>query len=117
MSYGKELILDIHDCDPKALNLGTVQKFMSALCRAIDMEPVKLYYWEAHEHTEPDNVRGMSACQFIRTSSVTIHTLDANCRVYLNIFSCKDFDNHDALRVTAFAFGGTLMQMTEVIRD
>lgn len=115
--YGKELILDIYNCDASKLNRKNVNKFMSALCTAIDMEPVKLYFWEAHEIEEPDHVRGLSACQFIRTSSVTIHALDHDRRVFLNVFSCKEFDTNRVLAVTALTFGGTLRKATEIDRD
>ncbi len=39
-----------------------------------------------------DHVKGISAIQFIQTSSIVIHTLDVLKAVYLNVFSCKLFD-------------------------
>ena len=39
--------------------------------------------------------------QFILTSSIVIHTLDLLGAVYINIFSCKDFDTDAAARFTA----------------
>ena len=115
--YGKELILDIHECRSDRLDRKSVNKFMSALCTAIDMEPVKLYFWEAHEIQEPDHVRGLSACQFIRTSSVVVHTLDASRRVFINIFSCKDFSTTAARVVVRESFGGLVYNSREFERD
>ena len=61
------------------------------------MEKCELFFWDDHGlppeecQTEP-HLKGTSAVQFIMTSNITIHTLDIMKRVYLNIFSCKDFD-------------------------
>ncbi len=46
---------------------------------------------EEEKQTEP-HLKGTSAIQFITTSNITIPTLDILKNVYINIFSCKDFD-------------------------
>lgn len=95
--YGKELILDLHNCDPKTFTRESIEQYFIKLCDLINMEREKLVWWddlhtpEAEKETEPHLV-GTSAVQFIRTSNITIHTLDILRKVYLNIFSCKDFD-------------------------
>jgi len=43
--------------------------------------------------------------QFILTSSIVIHTLDQLRAVYVNIFSCKDFDPKTAEKFTVEWFG------------
>ena len=64
------------------------------------MERCELYFWDDEGlppeecQTEP-HLKGTSAIQFIMTSNVTIHTLDILKRVYLNIFSCKDFEPNE----------------------
>ena len=61
------------------------------------MERAKLFWWDdwgvapEDRETEP-HLKGTTAVQFIRTSTITIHTLDLMSNVYLNIFSCKDFN-------------------------
>ncbi len=96
--YGKELILDLHGCDSSTFNRKSISNFFKELCVLIDMERCKLSWWDdydvppAERETEP-HLKGTSAVQFIKTSNITIHTLDLlNC-TYLNIFSCKDFDS------------------------
>ena len=60
-----------------------------------------MYWWDDYDtppkerQTEP-HLKGTSAIQFIMTSNITIHTLDLMENVYLNIFSCKDFDSYVA---------------------
>ena len=96
-AYGKELILDLHDCDPSTFNRKSIRRFFEDLCSLIDMKREKLSWWDDYgllpeeRETEP-HIKGTSAIQFIRTSNITIHTLDLLNSVYLNAFSCKDFD-------------------------
>ena len=96
-SYGKELILDLQGCDVSTFTRKSIRDFFKELCTLIDMERCKLSWWDdygvpsAERETEP-HLKGTSAIQFIRTSNITIHTLEILKCVYLNVFSCKDFD-------------------------
>lgn len=98
--YGMELILDLHGCDPDTFNRDSLTKFFAALCKEIGMVPEDLHFWdyedvpddERTEHSKQPHMDGISAVQFIQTSNITIHTLFQLKAVYLNIFSCKDFD-------------------------
>lgn len=95
--YGMELILDLHGCDASTFSRVSIRRFFHGLCERIDMEPCRLCWWNDHGlpseecQTEP-HLKGTSAVQFILTSNIVIHTLDALEKVYLNIFSCKEFD-------------------------
>ena len=95
--YGMEVILDLHECDVSKFTRKSIKKFLVDLCNEIDMQRCKLCWWDdlnipiEERDTEPHLV-GTSACQFISTSNIVIHTLDIMKSVYLNIFSCKDFD-------------------------
>ena len=95
-TYGKELIIDIHDCDTANFTRKGLDKFFKELCRKIDMQMGERFFWDYEGEPEeykkaPAHLKGISAVQFIMTSNITIHTLDELQRVYLNIFSCKDF--------------------------
>ncbi|MEI6498425.1 MAG: S-adenosylmethionine decarboxylase [bacterium] len=96
-NYGKEVILDLHNCNPKKFNRRMIKSYFIELCDLIEMQRCKLGWWDDYglpieeRQTEP-HLKGTSAIQFILTSNITIHTLDIMERVYLNIFSCKDFD-------------------------
>ena len=108
--YGMELVLDLHDCDPDTFTREAIELYFSDLCKLIDMEPCALHFWddrdvpEAERQTNP-KTKGISAVQFILTSSIVIHTLDLLRAVYLNIFSCKPFDSDAAAKFSANAFG------------
>lgn len=114
-NYGKELVLDLHECDPTTFNRPYITNYFKTLCELIDMERADLHFWddvgvpEEDKQTEPHLV-GTSAIQFITTSNITIHTLDIMKRVYLNIFSCKDFHPSVVEQFTLESFGGKIMQ-------
>jgi len=114
-TYGKELILDLHECDPSLFTREMIEKYLESLCSLIDMKRCELHFWDDLEtppeqkQTEPHLV-GTSAVQFILTSNVTIHTLDKLKAVYINIFSCKDFDEVLAAEFSEKFFKGKIVQ-------
>ena len=106
--YGKELILDIHNCDPSLFTREILEAFLAELCDLIDMERCDLHWWDDHVSEEP-HLRGISAVQFIKTSNITIHTIELMRHVYLNIFSCKDFNDNTATDFVENFFGGKIV--------
>lgn len=111
-AYGQELILDLHSCDASRFTRPSIEEFCSELCELIDMERCDLHFWddvgvpETEQQTNP-RTKGTSAVQFILTSTIVIHTLDLMNVVYINIFSCKDFDANTAAEFTANWFAST----------
>ena len=105
-AYGLELILDLHDCDASQFTRASIEEFFSELCELIDMERCDLYFWDdlgvpnEDKQTDP-KTKGTSAVQFILTSTIIIHTLDLVKAVYVNLFSCKEFDTDEAAKFTA----------------
>lgn len=114
--YGKELVLDLHGCYSFKFNRKHLKKFFVELCDVIDMEPAKLTWWDdlytpvKFRETEKHLV-GTSAVQFIKTSNITIHTIEHEQKVYLNIFSCKKFNEIVARDFVKEFFGGELVNM------
>jgi len=103
--YGKEVIIDLHDCNPATFNRKSLKTYFIKLCKLIDMQREKLVWWDdlytpkAERETAPHLV-GTSAVQFIKTSNITIHTLPLMKRAYINIFSCKPFESNVAYEFT-----------------
>ncbi len=112
--YGKELIIDMHNCDPSTFNRESIKKYFKELCKLIDMQRCKLYWWDDHgvppeeQQTEP-HMKGTTAVQFISTSNIVIHTLDLLENVYLNVFSCKDFDPNVVKKFSEKWFKGKIV--------
>ncbi len=108
--YGFELILDLHGCDVSKFNRTSLDGYFEKLCKAIDMQKCERYFWddvglpEEEKQTSP-HTKGTSAVQFILTSTIVVHTLDLLEAVYVNIFSCKWFDEKIAEEITKEWFG------------
>ena len=103
--YGYELILDLHDCDPTTFNRDHLDKYFSKLCELIEMKRCETHYWDdvgvpVEERQTSPHTKGTSAVCFILTSTIVVHTLDDLRAVYVNIFSCKQFDSAVAARFT-----------------
>ncbi len=101
-NYGKELILDLHDCYEERFNRKDIGRYFDELIDLIGMEKRKRTWWDYFWFPEwfirlmrwdlDDKVYGASAVQFIQTSNITIHVIYNLRQIYLNIFSCNDFD-------------------------
>ena len=112
--FGIETILDLHNCDPKNFTRENISNFMVELCDAIHMEREDLHFWDYEgvpesERPTEEHLLGTSAVQFITTSNITIHTLDLLGHVYLNIFSCKEYDPKVVVYFATKYFGGEII--------
>jgi len=120
-SYGYELVLDIHNCDPETFNRKSIDAFFTELCETIDMEKCEVHFWDDvgvpvnEQQTEP-HAKGTSAVCFILTSTIVIHTLDLLKTVYVNIFSCKEYDSEIAAEFTKNWFDGEIKNSTFIKR-
>ena len=95
--YGYELILDLHHCNPKTFTRKHIDLYFTELCKLIQMQKCEVYFWDdiglpPEEHQTLPHTKGTSAVCFILTSSIVVHTLELLQAVYVNIFSCRDFD-------------------------
>ena len=118
--YGKELILDLHECDVSKFTRESIEQFFIGLCDLIEMERCGLHFWDYKGDQEgydeaADHLKGISAIQFISTSNIMIHTLDVLERVYLNIFSCKEFNTYKASKFSIEWFGCQKLMTHQVI--
>lgn len=119
--YGKELILDVHGCDITRFNRQGLRRFFVELCELIDMERADLHFWdyegiEDEKDQAPAHLAGTSAVQFIMTSNIVVHTLDKLQRIYVNIFSCKDFKADEVQSFVEDFFNGKTVNNKEVRR-
>ncbi len=120
-AYGFELILDLHDCDVSTFNRESLEGYFEKLCDAIDMQRCELHFWDdvgvplEEQQTSP-HTKGTSAVQFILTSTIVIHTLDLLEAAYINIFSCKPYDEKLAEKITTEWFGAKQCRATFIER-
>ena len=53
-TFGKELIIDLHNCDASTFNRKSIKKYFAELCDLIDMERCKLSWWDDHGVSEDE---------------------------------------------------------------
>lgn len=121
-TYGKEVILDCYECDKSKFNRRELRRFFTQLVRLLGMKKGDLHFWDdvgvpkAQRQTSLETT-GTSAVQFILTSNITIHCLDILGRVYVNVFSCKDFDEGQAKAFVQNWFRAKWVRLHVVYRD
>jgi S-adenosylmethionine/arginine decarboxylase-like enzyme len=85
------------------------------------MQREDIHFWDYKDDPEekekaPRHLKGTSCVQFITTSNITIHTLDDLKKVFINVFSCKDFNSKVVCDFTLEYFGGHVANLKEVKR-
>jgi S-adenosylmethionine/arginine decarboxylase-like enzyme len=96
--YGKELILDLYNCDLEIISSKKkIQEFSDKLCQLIKMKKYGRAIIERFGLGK-DFTSGFSLVQLIETSSIVGHFSEKWKRGYINIFSCQDFNEKKALR-------------------
>ena len=88
--FGWDLAVDCANCDlAKITDAEHIKHFVKDLVRDIEMvsfgECIVVKFGEG-------KLEGYSMVQLIQTSCITGHFADANSSAYLNVFSCKEFD-------------------------
>ena len=97
-TWGQHLLLDISDCNANVCSKSAIAVFVRELVDAIDMkahgEPIIVHFAE-HDY----DAVGYSLVQLIETSAITGHFSDNNRDAYLDIFSCKSFNQDTVIQV------------------
>ena len=119
--YGSELILDLSGCDGATFNRKSLDLFFTELCDLIAMEKCEVHFWDdvgvpPEERQTSPHTKGTSAVCFILTSTIVVHTLDELKSVYVNIFSCKEFDPEVATEFTKKWFAANTCNPTFITR-
>lgn len=113
--YGTELLLDIHGCDLADDSTDRLCDYFRKLCELIKMTRVgEPHVWI--ENSDVPHLKGKSGVQFIMTSNVVCHTLPLLGEVYVNIFSCKEFDPEAAKQFSIDFWKGESGTSTVVTR-
>lgn len=111
--YGKHLILGAAGCNDALLDIATMRRFIAELVDRIDMRA----YGECIVERFGSGIEvGLSGVQLIETSAITLHTNDAARDLYLDVFSCKTFDEQEALRVVTAYFAPASTDVQVLLR-
>ncbi len=117
--YGKELILDLSDCDPTIFTRGNLSLYFEKAAEIADMElALEPYFWDEKNGGETDEpyLKGVSAFHFIETSNIVIHTLTMLKCAFINFFSCKDFNEQQLIDFTVKFFKSKTISHKIIIR-
>ncbi len=91
--FGWELILDLYECNPATVaSHEAIVKFSVELCD--DVLEMKRFGepWAERFGLDRAETAGYTLVQLIETSSVVGHFSEYKRSVYLEIFSCKEYD-------------------------
>ena len=112
---GKELVLDIKNCDTNLFIEESLVKFMYELCSHIRMRAIQHHVWEyKNEHNLPKeesiHYEGFSIVLFLLTSNITLHSWNEDKKISLNVFSCSDFTKEEVEKFCLGYFKGEVIQ-------
>ncbi len=116
-AWGKSVAIDLLDCPHEMIdNKDTVLDFIQKVIKYIDMKAHGPTYIERFGEIGKHPGPGYSAMQFIETSSITIHCDEFDNRVFIDIFSCKDFDADAAAQFSKEYFKAKEIKYTPLER-
>jgi S-adenosylmethionine/arginine decarboxylase-like enzyme len=97
--------VDLKNCNLKTMqDKEAIRRYVSTLLKLIDMEPVGELQIARFGN---DGLMGYSFSQFIMTSLLSGHFIEKTRSIYLDIFSCKEYDPGKVVEFSASYFEGT----------
>lgn len=95
--WGWSTSLDLKKCNYKIRNEKDIKDYVYQLTDLIEMKrfgPCNVVYFGT------GNKSGYSMVQLIETSNITAHFCDQDNSAYIDIFSCKEYDEKEIERFT-----------------
>jgi S-adenosylmethionine/arginine decarboxylase-like enzyme len=100
--WGTHLVVDVARCAPHMIRCpGNIYRFSGELVKKIDMVaygPPQIVMFGT------GNKKGYTLVQLIETSNICAHFVEETNDMYLDVFSCKEFDPHVVVSVIAEYF-------------
>ncbi len=94
MKWGTLASINLYKCDKEKIrNKKEIKSFITKLCKEINM---KKFGSTKIKRFGKNKLKGYSAFQFIQTSSIIIHFDETQNRAFIDIFSCKKFNEGKA---------------------
>lgn len=119
-SYGREVLLDVVEATPDKFTRENIKAYLEHLCSVLRLERADLHFWDYDDQADrdaaPPHLKGVSAVQFVTTSSIVLHTLDESRQILVNLFACGEVDAAVVERATIRFFGGRIASMHSIER-
>jgi len=114
--WGLLTSIDLGDCNPEIIrNAEKIKQYVRELCEQIDMK--RFGETVVVDFGDDPKVAGFSMTQLIETSLISGHFGSEFTRyVYLDIFSCKWYDQEKAVEFTKNFFKAEKVKFSVVIR-
>ena len=110
-TWGKHLVIDAGVCNAEIKNSDAIYRFVKQLVIDIDM----VAYGEPQiVHFGSGNKAGYTLVQLIETSNIVAHFNEEDMEIYLDVFSCKDFNPQVVIKLVEDYFGAQTI-VTQVI--
>lgn len=111
--YGQHALVTALGCNDNILSVESMYNFLQTMADEIDMvrfgPPIVARFGGGIE-------TGLSGVQLIETSAISFHTNDAHRDMYLDVFSCKTFDEATIRRVLDEFLAPTTTQLEMLYR-
>lgn len=115
--YGPHLTYDGYEADPVRLNdMKVVFDFLLNLPGIIGMQRLTMPYVLSYDGADKPNDYGVTGVVIIATSHISIHTYPHDSTFFLDIFSCKAFNQAKALDFVRKTFGVKVEERNLVVR-
>lgn len=113
--WGKHLIVDAASCIPPMIRCpNVINAFTKTLVKRIDMtaygEPQIVMFGTG-------NKKGYTLVQLIETSNICAHFVEETNDMYLDVFSCKDFNEHTIVATIHEFFGPMEVNVRKIDRQ
>jgi hypothetical protein len=113
--WGYHLILNGRNCIPTSIRSAQhIGVFTSTLVNQIDMVP---YGKPEIVMFGTGNKKGYTLVQLIETSNICAHFVEETDDIYLDVFSCKPFDEKVVKKVVDNFFSPATMDTKLILRD
>jgi S-adenosylmethionine/arginine decarboxylase-like enzyme len=114
-SWGYHLTLDCKACDiPSVMDYDNIWRFTKRLVKDIDM----VAYGDPQiVHFGSGDKTGYTLVQLIETSNICAHFIDSNGNAYIDVFSCKTFDNDVVVKLVQEYFKPERIKTNFIFRD
>ena len=113
--WGHHLMLDAAGCNESLGDGEAIKAFARDLVGAIGMvaygDPIVAHFG----HGDPETC-GYTLVQLIETSNITAHFCDNTGEIYLDVFSCRDFDQATVVEVFRRHFAPQRINVSKIGR-
>lgn len=115
MPWGWLCSLDLGGCDPEAIRSAErIKDFSTMLVERIDM---KAFGDPIIVHFGSDDKSGYTLLQLIETSCISAHFSEDSNSAYIDVFSCKPFQEEDVIQTCVEYFGATTVKTHMIERQ